>query len=177
MESYRYAAPAAGFDDQAMGGSLIAGCVGCHGPDGAGRGAGAFPNIALLNQDYIRGALIGYRAGIRHSGFMQTVAVQLSDAQIDALARYYAAQPKRQSQAIAAAPEMLALGGKIATAGDAVRGIGACATCHGQQGASAKGFSALDGQFPNYLAGQCASSAPASVAMRPATPCAARRGD
>jgi len=154
VSSYLYAAPASGFDDLGVGGSLIASCVGCHGYDGAGRSTGAFPNIALLQEDYIRNALIGFRSGVRHSGFMQTIAVQLSDAQIGALARYYAGQPRRQSRAIAADPAMLALGERIATAGDAQRGIGACASCHGQKGASTKGFSAIDGQFPNYLAEQ-----------------------
>ncbi len=153
-QSYLYAAPATGFDDLGLSGSVAASCVGCHGIDGAGQTTGAFPNIALLNEEYIRNALIGFRAGIRHSGFMQTIAVQLSDAQIDMLARYYATQPKRQSQAISAAPAMLTLGQRVATAGDASRGIGACASCHGQQGASAKGFSAIDGQFPNYIADQ-----------------------
>ncbi|WP_404371566.1 c-type cytochrome [Sphingomonas sp. MMS24-J45] len=149
-----YAAPAAGFDDLAMGGSLIASCAGCHGADGAGRGTGAVPNIALLTPEYLRTALRKYRSGVRHSGFMQTVAVQLTDPQIDALARYYASQPKRQSQPVTASAAQLALGARIATAGDARRGVGACTSCHGQEGASPKGFSALDGQFPTYLADQ-----------------------
>lgn len=154
VDSHRYTAPAIGFDSIGDSGSLIAGCVACHGADGAGRPSGAFPNIALLNKVYIRDALTSFRNGTRQSGYMQTVAVQLSDDRIAALADYYASQPRRQSMKLAPAPAMLALGRQLATDGDAKRGIGACSTCHGAEGASPKGFSALDGQFPGYLAEQ-----------------------
>ena len=154
VSSYSYTAPAMGFDDVVQGGSTIAGCAGCHGSDGSGAANGAFPNIALLSRTYLRDALLGFRAGTRHSGYMQTVAVQLSDAQIASVAAYYATQPKRQSQPVDAPPSLIALGERIAAQGDAKRGVGACVTCHGAEGASPRGFSALDGQYAGYLADQ-----------------------
>ena len=157
LAPYGNITPAVGFEGGFEGGrdgDPIANCAQCHGFDGAGRGSGAFPNIALLNASYIRRALEQYRSGARVSGFMQPVAVELSDGQIDAIAQYFARQPKRQPVAISASPELLAVGGALAARGDTKRGVPACASCHGEEGASPKGYSAIDGQYPTYLRDQ-----------------------
>lgn len=67
-------------------------CANCHGADGRGRD-GLFQSIAGLSEPELDAALRGYRDGSRPSGFMQPVAAQLSDAQIVAAAKYYAALP------------------------------------------------------------------------------------
>ena len=157
LAPYGNITPAVGFEGGFEGGrdgDPIANCAQCHGFDGAGRGSGAFPNIALLNASYIKRALVQYRSGARVSGYMQPVAVELSDGQIDAIAQYFARQPKRQSVGISALPEVLAVGGALAARGDAKRGVPACASCHGEVGASPKGYSAIDGQYPTYLRDQ-----------------------
>ncbi len=69
-----------------------AACASCHGADGRGRD-GAFQSIAGLSEAELENALRAYRDGGRPSGFMQPVAAQLSDAQIVAAAKYYAALP------------------------------------------------------------------------------------
>jgi cytochrome c553 len=76
--------PSRGFD--------ATGCSRCHGVDGRGR-EGAFQSIAGLPETELEAALRGYRDGSRPSGFMQPIAAQMSDAQIIAAARYYAALP------------------------------------------------------------------------------------
>lgn len=154
VDQYAYRAPAVGFTNVPATGPAVASCTRCHGADGAGSGTGAFPNLALLSKTYIRDALINFRSGKRHSGYMQPIAVQLSNERIDAVAAYYAAQQKRGAVRRVAPADLLALGQRIAAQGDASRGVGACATCHGAEGASPKGFSALDGQYAAYLADQ-----------------------
>ncbi len=68
----------------------VAACARCHGADGAGR-SGVAPALAGRSEAALEAALRAYRDGSRPSGFMQPVAAQLSDAQIVAAARHYAA--------------------------------------------------------------------------------------
>jgi len=70
-------------------------CVQCHGPGGAGVGS-VFPPLAGQSADYIRNQLHGWKDGTRPPGplaLMQNVASKLSDADIDAVADYYAQRP------------------------------------------------------------------------------------
>jgi cytochrome c553 len=52
----------------------LAGCVACHGRDGRGRGAGAFPALNGQSYAYLLGSLQSYAAKQRHSGIMAPVA-------------------------------------------------------------------------------------------------------
>ena len=47
-------------------------CARCHGYDGVGKPSGAFPNLSLLEDDYMRLSLRAYKEERRHSGIMQT---------------------------------------------------------------------------------------------------------
>lgn len=153
-ESYDYAAPAVGFDAFALSGDPVRTCERCHSGGGAGAAGGAIPNIALLDPTYMKDALTAFSRGTRHSAFMQDVAVQLSAGQIDGLTRYYAAQPKRQSDNVRAPAAMLALGARIAASGLPQKRVGACASCHDITRASGKIFPAIDGQHFAYLRGR-----------------------
>ncbi len=64
-------------------------CVTCHGVDGMGRLPSA-PNLAGQNEWYLAKQLRDYRAGKRIHQFMTIVAKDLSDADIDDLAAWYA---------------------------------------------------------------------------------------
>lgn len=73
-------------------------CAQCHGPGGAGVG-GAFPPLAGQPAAYITAQLHAWKAGKRPPGpmaLMPNVASKLSDADIDAVARYYSEQPGEQ---------------------------------------------------------------------------------
>lgn len=153
-DSYAFARPAIGFDAFALRGDVVAGCARCHGDDGAGRPGGAIPNLTLLDATYFRQTLRQFAAGSRRSGFMQQVATQLSDAQIDALARHYAALPRHAAPVVGADPQLLALGARVATAGIAARRVDACANCHDISRAAAKVFPRIDGQNLAYLRGR-----------------------
>jgi cytochrome c553 len=147
----RYTAPAIGFDDFAMRGDVTATCARCHGADGAGQPGGLFPNLTLLDPVYFRDALTRFARGTRHSGFMLPVATQLSPPQIDALARYYTANPHPSPAGPAPSPALVALGEQIASQGFGPRRQDACQNCHDINRASGKVFPNIDGQHMLYL--------------------------
>lgn len=65
-------------------------CAGCHGPNGAGI-PDQFPRIGGQHQDYSVAQLTGFRAGTRKNGpQMATIALRLSDDEIQAVADYVA---------------------------------------------------------------------------------------
>ncbi|HEV7778149.1 MAG TPA: c-type cytochrome [Luteibacter sp.] len=69
-------------------------CAACHGSDGMATMAGA-PNLAGQRLDYLRAALAQYRDGRRDVAVMRAAVGPLNDAEIDQLARWFAAQPPR----------------------------------------------------------------------------------
>lgn len=82
-------------------------CAGCHGPDGNGVGA-YFPGLAGQQASYLEAQLKAWRDGRRANdplGLMRTVAAQLSDAEIQALAAYYAALPPGRATPAPKAPD------------------------------------------------------------------------
>lgn len=66
-------------------------CVACHGTNGVGI-TGDYPTLAGQHADYLQRALIQYKKGDRKNPIMATFIGQLSDAEIKAVADYYAAQ-------------------------------------------------------------------------------------
>jgi cytochrome c553 len=65
-------------------------CAGCHGPNGAGIPV-QFPRIVGQHQEYSVAQLTGFRAGTRkNSPPMATIALRLSDDEIQAVADYVA---------------------------------------------------------------------------------------
>lgn len=66
-------------------------CVACHGANGVGI-TGDYPTLAGQHADYLQRSLIQYKQGDRKNPIMATFIGQLSDAEIKAVADYYAAQ-------------------------------------------------------------------------------------
>lgn len=73
-------------------------CVGCHGANGVSP-LSMYPTIAGQQAEYIVHALEQYRSGERQNAFMSGIAAPLSDADIAALAEFFAAQPGLQTTA------------------------------------------------------------------------------
>lgn len=71
---------------------ISVGCVACHGANGVSPAA-MYPTIAGQQAEYIVHALEQYRSGERQNPFMSGMAAPLSDADIAALAEFFAAQP------------------------------------------------------------------------------------
>jgi cytochrome c553 len=67
-------------------------CAGCHGPDGISTNP-LWPNLAGQKDQYTAKQLQAYRDGTRVDPNMNGISQTLTDAQIDALAAYYAKQP------------------------------------------------------------------------------------
>lgn len=67
-------------------------CVSCHGNDGVGI-TPEYPTLAGQHEDYLQRALLDYKRGGRKNAVMAGFVGTLSEADIKALAAYYAAQP------------------------------------------------------------------------------------
>jgi cytochrome c553 len=73
----------------------VQGCVNCHGAGGRGEPP-AYPYLATQHAGYLRATLGEWKAGTRDTdptGSMNRIAKQLSDADVAALAQYFASQP------------------------------------------------------------------------------------
>lgn len=136
----------------AMGGSEQGGagmaCMTCHGAEGAGDEAAAFPRLAGLPAWYMYKQLQDYASGSRPDEVMTGIAKQLTDAEMRSVSSYYAVVSSPYAASTANPPaQMLQRGGQLAAVGSAQSGIPACVNCHGPNGFG------LPPSVP-YLAGQ-----------------------
>lgn len=127
-------------------------CARCHGPDGNGRGAGAFPKLAGQHEAYLLAAMKAYAAGERASGLMEPIAAELTSEEMQQLAQYYSRLPVHSAQPSTMSPHEE--GGKaIAFRGIPDRRIPSCAACHLPKGAERNPhYPRLAGQYSDYLA-------------------------
>ena len=75
------------------GAALAYTCVTCHGP--AGHSQGAIPSLATLSSADIKTALQAFRVETRPSTVMHRIARGLDDADIAAVANYFAILSRR----------------------------------------------------------------------------------
>ena len=84
---------------------------------------------------------------------MAGMVANLSEADVAALATYYAGQPLRPSGAVD--KDLASLGQRIWRGGVAASGVPACAGCHGPAGAGMPSqYPRLAGQFAEYTVAQ-----------------------
>jgi cytochrome c553 len=74
--------------------SLAATCANCHGTAGKPVANSAVPGLAGIPAVYMVEQMKAFKAGTRTATVMHQLAKGYSDAQIDQLAAYFAAQPK-----------------------------------------------------------------------------------
>ncbi|HSV69302.1 MAG TPA: c-type cytochrome [Methylibium sp.] len=75
--------------------ALAATCANCHGTDGKSLAtAEGLPRLAGLQKAYIVEQLTAFRDGKRSATVMHQLVKGYTPAQIDAIAAYFAAQPK-----------------------------------------------------------------------------------
>ena len=131
-------------------------CAHCHGLDGLGRHMKGLPVLAHQKPGYLSTALDAFRDGRRHSGFMQTVAANLTDEDISRLAGHYAAQP-RPAPPPPAIDSEFRLGRMLATQGSADNRVPACTSCHGLKAERGNPFYPdIRGQPADYIRRQLA---------------------
>jgi len=144
-------------------------CAACHGPDGNSFN-GDWPKLAGQHPSYVAAQLASFRchaqqgkdcglANRRYSdpdripangALMIGQAAALSDADIAALADYYAGQTVKPGVASAA---LATKGEKLYRGGNAQSAVPACIACHGPNGRgnAAARFPAVGGQHAAYL--------------------------
>ncbi|MBA53907.1 MAG: cytochrome c4 [Pseudomonadales bacterium] len=135
--------------DAEAGKNKAAVCGACHGADG-NSAIPNFPKLAGQGAAYTVKQLKDMKSGARTVPEMAGIVPGLSEQDMEDLAAYYAAQTPTKG---AADPALVERGQQLFRAGDAEKGITACAACHGATG---KGmpeavFPALAGQHAAYL--------------------------
>jgi len=131
-------------------------CASCHGANGMGNASAGFPALAGLPVSYLAAQITGFQKGTRANPIMSGVVANLTSAQIEAIADYYAALPVPQT------PEPRPLpggsGAVLAIDGDwnhSTAGIPACDSCHGPYGLGVGStVPRLAGQPSAYIAAQ-----------------------
>jgi cytochrome c553 len=125
-------------------------CSFCHGLKGESASE-FFPRLAGQHREYLAKELADFKEG-RRTGEMTRFAKTLSPGLIEALARYFSAQP-----AVPRAPEdpVLAAAGRLLfERGNAEAGVPPCASCHGTRGEGGPRVPRLAGQYAPYVARQ-----------------------
>jgi cytochrome c553 len=142
------AAPAAGSAE--AGATKAVACQGCHGPNGNSVND-QWPTLAGQNAVYVKAQLVNFHKQVRlnPSGLMTAMGATLSDADIEDVAAYFAAQTVA---GLEADPSYWKAGEKLYRGGDRARAIPACMACHGPAGAGnpAAGYPALRAQHTGY---------------------------
>jgi cytochrome c553 len=83
-------APASNAQDANSVRGIAATCANCHGTDG--RSAGTVPGLAGVDKGHIVAQMQDFKTGKRPSTIMQQLAKGYTDAQIEQVAAYFAAQ-------------------------------------------------------------------------------------
>lgn len=132
-------------------------CGACHAADGNSV-APANPKLAGQHAGYLYKQLANFKPqggkkAARESALMAGMVASLSNADMRALAAYYASQ--KLEPAAASDKELAALGQKIWRGGIAEKSVAACAGCHGPDGAGVPvQYPRLAGQFAEYVEAQ-----------------------
>ena len=132
-------------------------CAACHAADGNSVTV-ANPKLAGQFYEYLHRQLVnfkpqaGKKAG-RENAVMAGMVANLSEADMQNVAAYYAAQ--KLNPAAAKDKELSALGQKIYRGGNAATSVAACAGCHGPSGAGMPAqYPRISGQFAEYIEAQ-----------------------
>ncbi|MDI9333810.1 MAG: c-type cytochrome [Cytophagales bacterium] len=74
--------------------SLVATCANCHGTNGYAASGSSVSGLAGLPKDYLIAQMKAFKNGTRPATVMHQLAKGFSDAQIEQMAAYFAAQKK-----------------------------------------------------------------------------------
>ena len=138
-------------------GGAGAACFSCHGLEGQGDAGGGFPRLAGMNAIYFARQMDDYASGARPNPAMSPIAQQLTPADRQSVALYYAelTSPERVVQPGPADGRLIQSGAMLYAQGSAERGIQACANCHGPAGSGLnRVYPPLLGQPASYVDAQ-----------------------
>jgi cytochrome c553 len=117
--------------DAARGAAIADTCNNCHGANGVSADA-IIPNLAGQGAAAIYKQLEDYKSGKRDAAVMGVFVSPLSQQQVIDVAAHYASSLAGAPQGTAATPDEATR--RLIQDGDPMRGIVACAACHGPQG-------------------------------------------
>lgn len=132
-------------------------CVACHGADGNSPSS-ANPKIAGQHAAYLLKQMKNFKADAegkpeRVNAIMNGMIAPYTEEQMKDLAAWFSAQ--KQGGGEMKRRDTLALGQKLWRAGDAGKGLPACAACHGPTGAGLPAqYPRVAGQFAEYTEAQ-----------------------
>lgn len=132
-------------------------CIACHGADGNSPTA-ANPKLAGQHAGYLFKQMKNFKAGPdgkseRINAIMNGMIAPYTEEQMKDLATYFSSQ--KQIGGEVKNRETLELGKKLYRAGDAGKGLPACAACHGPTGTGLPvQFPRIAGQFQEYTEAQ-----------------------
>lgn len=108
-------------------------CTACHGDQGRAGPDGYYPRLAGKPAGYLYNQLVNFREGRRHYGLMTGLLDTMDDNYLQEIAQYFASLdlPYPKPVPSTASAEVLLRGQQLATRGDDVKGLPACAQCHG----------------------------------------------
>jgi len=135
----------------------VAACTACHGDQGRAGQDGYYPRLAGKPRDYLYHQLLNFRDGLRQYRPMNHLLQGLPDDYLREIAGYFADQhvPYPPPAAAGAPATLLEHGRRLATVGDAARGLPACAACHGDAfGGLAPAIPGLLGLPRDYIGAQ-----------------------
>ena len=127
-------------------------CAACHAADG-NSASPVNPVLAGQHADYIAKQLANFKSGERKNPVMLGMAATLSPQDMGSLGAYFAGQkPKTRA---AKNPDLVKIGQQIYRGGIMAKGVAACTSCHGPNGAGIPAqFPRVANQFPEYTAAQ-----------------------
>lgn len=134
-------------------------CAACHNPDGNSAVA-ANPKLAGQHADYLYKQLKNFKAdggkpAERNNPIMGGMVAAITDQDMKNVAAFYASQTQTGEKAKNPAIEA---GQKLYRAGNAAKGMPACAACHGPAGAGIPAqYPRIGGQFAEYTEAQLKS--------------------
>jgi cytochrome c553 len=146
-------------------------CAACHGADGNSIGA-PNPKLAGQHPEYLFKQMRNFKAvdgkaPERSNPIMNGMIAAFDDNQMRDLAAYFGAQKQVGDQS--KNRDTLAAGQKLFRAGDASKGLPACAGCHGPSGAGIPAqFPRIGGQLSDYIETQLKAFRDGSRANDPA---------
>ena len=152
------AKPAAYQGDPAKGKEIAATvCIACHGADGNSP-TSANPKLAGQHAGYLFKQMKNFKAGAdgkteRVNAIMNGMIAPYTEEQMKDLAAHFSSQ--KQAGGEAKNRDTLELGKKLYRAGDAGKGLPACAACHGPTGSGLPvQYPRIAGQFQEYTEAQ-----------------------
>lgn len=128
-------------------------CFLCHGMEESS--TSLYPRLAGQHYQYVAKQLADFKAGRRQSDTMQSMAAELSEAEMLALGVFFEMKPAVASPVGDA--DLAAVGKFVFFRGNEYSGVAACATCHGQKAYGTAQLPRLAGQGARYLENQLKS--------------------